>query len=175
MAGTSKAILWGGYHRVACFPSWRPILEDYRGVELPEIKLRLVHPISPMVVLDNVTGVLARDIKKTVAVWNADDLRAYSTGSSGNDPLPIPISTFDVLRPHTSSGRDSLFQQSLNAGLIKTGDRLIGSIGVICPTCFRGHTYFRIYRLGNGRMVRRNPGAYGRRSRCPEEDYKGKS
>lgn len=122
--------------------SWRPILEDFRGPELPEVKLRLVHPISPMIVLDNTSGVVARDIKKMIGIWNADDLRTYVQGSSGNDPLPIPISTFDVLRPHVSSGGEGVFQQSVNAGYIKPGNRLIGSIGVVCPLCSRGYTYF---------------------------------
>jgi len=110
--------------------------------ERPDVSLRLVHPAGPMLVLDNNSGVIARDTKKTIGIWNADDLRTYIPGSSGNDPLPIPISTFDVLRPHVSSGPEGLFQQSVNSGYIKSGDRLIGSIGVVCPTCSRGHTYF---------------------------------
>lgn len=110
--------------------------------EKPDVSLRLVQPAGPMLVLDNNSGVIARDIKKLVGIWNADDLRTYVPGSSGNDPLPIPVSTFDVLRPHVSSGPESLFQQMVNAGYVKPGNRLIGSIGVVCPTCVRGHTYF---------------------------------
>ncbi len=121
--------------------SWRPIIDDYRGAELPEVALRLIHPLSPMTVLDNLSDVVARDTKRTIAIWNADDLRTYVPGSSGNDPLPIPISTFDVLRPHASSGPEGVFQLAVNAGYIMPGHRLIGSIGVICPTCSRGHTY----------------------------------
>lgn len=121
--------------------AWRPIADDYRGAELPEGGLRFVHPELPMLVLDNNSSAIARDIKKMVGIWNADDLRTYVAGSSGDDPLPIPVSTFDMLRPHTSSGPESLFQPSVNAGYIKPGNRLIGSIGVICPTCSRGHTY----------------------------------
>jgi hypothetical protein len=115
--------------------SWRPILEDYRGAELPDVGMHLVHPISLMLVLKNNSGVIARDIKKMVAIWNADDLRVYVPGSSGNDPLPISVATFDVLRPHISSGPESIFQQAVNAGYIKSGNRLIGSIGIVCPTC----------------------------------------
>jgi hypothetical protein len=72
--------------------AWRPIAEDFRGVELPEVTLRFVHPISPMLALDNNSGAIARDIKWTTAIWNTDDLRAYVPGSAGNDPLvPHPV------------------------------------------------------------------------------------
>jgi hypothetical protein len=84
--------------------SWRPVIEDYRGIELADVRLRLVHPAAPMLILDNDSGVIAKDIKKMFGIWNADDLRTHVQGSAGNDPLPIPIATFDALRPHVSSG-----------------------------------------------------------------------
>ena len=62
-----------------------------------------------MLILDNTSGVVAKDIKKMVGIWNADDLRTFVAGSSGNDPLPIPISTFDALRPHVASGPEAYF------------------------------------------------------------------
>jgi hypothetical protein len=130
--------------------SWRAVRDDYRGAEQPEVALRLVHPESPMIALDNKSGTVARDIKWMVAIWNADDLRVYVPGSAGNDPLPIPISTFDFLRPHASSGFQAVFQQSVNAGYIKPGNHLIGSISVICPTCIRGYTYFVFIEWGKG-------------------------
>ena len=108
----------------------------------PEVTMRLVNLRSPSLVLDNHSDAIARDIKRSYAIWNTDDLRTYIVGSSGDDPLPIPTSTFDVLRPHTSSGPEGIFQASINAGYIKKGDKLIGSIGIICPICVRGHSYF---------------------------------
>ena len=54
-----------------------------------------------------------------------------------HDPLPIPVSTFDFLRPHTMGGPQNIF----NPQYVKTGDRLFGSISVTCPDCSRGHTY----------------------------------
>jgi pimeloyl-ACP methyl ester carboxylesterase len=116
----------------------------------PDVAMRFVHPMSPMLVLENASGSIAREIKKTIAIWNADDLRTYIAGSSGIDPLPIPISTFDVLRPHVSSGPEAIFQPSVNQGFVKAGNRLIGSIGVVCPTCSRGHSYFVCLTWGEG-------------------------
>jgi hypothetical protein len=57
--------------------------------------------------------------------------------ASAHDPLPIPVSTFDFLRPHASSGPLTLF----NEQYIKSGQRLFGSVSVICPECSRGHSY----------------------------------
>lgn len=118
--------------------------------EVPEVTAKFVHPQSPMLVLDNTSGAIARNIERAFAIWNADDLRTYVPGSSGDDPLPIPISTFDVLRPHTASGPESMFQAVMNAGYVKNGNRLIGSIGVVCPECGRGHSYFVYIVWGQG-------------------------
>jgi hypothetical protein len=130
--------------------AWRPIFDDYRGVELPEVGLRFVSPQAPMIVLDNKSGAIAKEIKWIAAIWNADNLRGYIQGSDGYDPLPIPVQTFDVLRPHTSSGGQGVFLQSKNAGYIRPGNRLIGSAGVICPNCSRGYTYFVYIVWGQG-------------------------
>jgi hypothetical protein len=130
--------------------AWRAVRDDYRGVEQPEVTLRFVHPESPMLALDNKSGAIARDIKWSVAIWNFDDLRTYVPGSSGNDPLPIPVSTYDVLRPHAAGGYQGLFLQSVNAGFIKPGNHLAGSVSVICPTCIRGYTYFVYIEWGKG-------------------------
>jgi hypothetical protein len=130
--------------------SWRAVRDDYRGAEQPEVTLRFVHPASPMLALDNKSGAIARDVKWAVALWNIDDLRTYVRGSSGNDPLPIPIQTYDVLRPHTSGGFQGIFLDSLNADYIKPGNRLAGSVSVVCPTCSRGHTYVVYITWGKG-------------------------
>ena len=56
--------------------------------ELPDVALRFVYPKSPALVLVNQSAVIARDIKWTVVLWNMDL-------PDRNDPLPIPVSTFD--------------------------------------------------------------------------------
>lgn len=112
--------------------------------EQPDVTLRFIYPASPALVLVNQSAALARDIKWSVVLWNMDDPRTYvnaNPGPDAHDPLPIPVATFDFLRPHTSGGPQNLFNTPLVAPHIKEGQRLFGSASVICPLCARGHTY----------------------------------
>ena len=102
--------------------------------ELPDVALRFVYPKSPALVLANQSAVIARDIKWLVILWNMDL-------PDRNDPLPIPVSTFDWIRPHTQGGPQNLFGSPIVASLLKPGNRLFGSASVICPECARGRTY----------------------------------
>jgi hypothetical protein len=115
---------------------WAPsIIEHVRPVkELPDVALRFVYPKSPALVLVNQSAVIARDIKWTVMLWNMDL-------PDRHDPLPIPVSAYDWLRPHEEGGPQNLFGSRLVAPLLKPGNRLFGSASVICPECARGRTY----------------------------------
>ena len=55
--------------------------------------------------------------------------------------MPIPVSTFDWIRPHDESGPLNLFSAANVASLLKPGDRLFGSASVTCPECPRGRTF----------------------------------
>ncbi len=113
---------------------------------LPEVALRFVYPKSPALVIVNSSNSLARDIKWTVVLWNMDlPDRA--------DPLPIPVSTFDWLKPHQEGGPQNLFGGGSVAPLLKSGDRLFGSASVNCPNCARGRTYIVYIVYGNGGWV----------------------
>lgn len=68
----------------------------------PEIRLRFVYPKDPSLIVVNHSGAIARDIKWTVALWNMNL-------PDRNDPLPIPVSSFDWLKPHTEGGPQNLF------------------------------------------------------------------
>jgi hypothetical protein len=103
-------------------------------VPSPDVTLRFVYPKSPALLLVDSPKALARDIKWEIALWNMDL-------PERNDPLPIPASTFDWLRPGDNGGPENLFSSSLVAPLLKPGNRLFGSATVICPNCQRGHTY----------------------------------
>jgi hypothetical protein len=58
-----------------------------------------------------------------------------------NDPLPIPTSSFDWVKPHDEGGPQDIFSSPLVAPLIKNGNRLFGSAVATCPDCSRGRTY----------------------------------
>jgi hypothetical protein len=108
-----------------------------------EVKLRFVYPKSPALVIVNSSDSVARDIKWLVALWNMDL-------PDRNDPLPIPVSTFDWIKPHEEGGPQALFGSPLVSPFLKSGNRLVGSASVDCPTCTRGRTYFVYIVWGEG-------------------------
>jgi hypothetical protein len=109
----------------------------------PDVSLRFVYPEAPALVLENNSDVIAKDIKWIVALFNMDL-------PDRNDPLPIPISTFDWIAPHSRGGPQDMFGTAFVAPLLKPGNRLFGSASVTCPTCSRGHTYFVYIEWGKG-------------------------
>lgn len=102
--------------------------------KLQDVALRFIYAREPALVIVNRSNSTARDIKWTLAIWNMDL-------ADRNDPLPIPVSTFDWIRPHRESGPLNLFGSLSVAPLLKSGDHLFGSASIICPDCFRGRTY----------------------------------
>jgi hypothetical protein len=100
----------------------------------PVVGLRFVYPKSPALELINESDAIAKDIKWPVVLWNMDL-------PDRKDPLPIPTSGFDWLRPHDKGGPQNLFNTPPVAPLLKPGDRLFGSASVVCPTCARGRSY----------------------------------
>jgi hypothetical protein len=108
--------------------------KEIAATQRPDVKLRFVYPNSPTLVLINDSDVVARDIKWFVALWNRDL-------PGRDDPLPIPVSNFDCIKPHSVSGAQDLFYSPSVASLLKPGNRLLGSASVSCPTCSRGRTY----------------------------------
>jgi hypothetical protein len=68
----------------------------------PEVTLQFVYPQSPALQLINISNKVARDIKYMVTMWNLDLPERV-------EPLLIPVSTFDWIRPHEASGPQSLF------------------------------------------------------------------
>lgn len=115
----------------------------YKEAIAPEIALRLVYPKSPALLLVNESEAVARDIKWSSAIWNMDL-------PDRNDPLPIPTQIFDWLRPNDQGGPQDLFDTSLVAPLLKPGNRLFGSVSVVCPKCARGRTYVVYIVWGKG-------------------------
>jgi hypothetical protein len=118
----------------------------------PDVALRFVDEKRPMVVLFNQSNIVAKTIKWSVALWNMDDPRVYlgERGENLHGPLPIPVQTFDFLRPGAAGGPQVLFDTSLVSPHVKDGQELFGSAFVICPECSRGHTYIVDIVLGVG-------------------------
>lgn len=100
----------------------------------PDVTLRFVHLKGPGLQLKNQSDVVARDIKYSVVLWNLDLPDRL-------DPLPIPVSSFDWIKPYAVGGPQNVFFTPLVTPLLHPGDRLFGSAAVSCPECGRGHTY----------------------------------
>jgi len=130
------AILGGGIWLLVRFtPSVVGGAAQTESSTRPEVTLRFIYPKGPALELINQSDVLAREIKWTVVLWNIDTL------SERTDPLPIPVQTFDWIRPNQKSGPNGLFTAPTVKALLTSGNRLFGSTSVICPDCVRGWTY----------------------------------
>jgi hypothetical protein len=127
--------------------------EPKKPDELPDVTLRFTSPLSPTVVLVNQSNALAKNIIWSVELWNMDDPRTYVNPNPDpdvHDPLPIPSTKAEFLRPHATDGPRILFGQSPIYSYVKNGQRLAGSASVICGECARGHTYIVSIVLGEG-------------------------
>jgi hypothetical protein len=83
-----------------------PPINEKGAQELADVSLRFVYPKSPALILVNNSDVIAKNIKWSVALWNMDL-------PDRNDPLPIPVSTFDWIKPHDEGGPQNLFNTPL--------------------------------------------------------------
>lgn len=110
------------------------------------LRLRFVYPAAPALVIENPSDLVARDIKWMVVLWNMDL-------PDRNDPLPLPVTLFDWIKPHEESGPQGLFNNALVAPLVGPGNRLFGSASVNCPDCSRGRTYIVHIVFGQGGWV----------------------
>jgi len=108
----------------------------------PDIFLKLVYPESPSLVIVNPSDAVAREMKYSVELWN-------SSQPDDNNPLPIPVGSFDWLKGHSEGGPQILFTASISSPL-KPGDKLYGSAAINCPTCIRGRSYFVYIEWGKG-------------------------
>lgn len=121
--------------------------------ELPDVTLRFVYAKAPALLLINNSGILAKQIRWTVKVWDLDGSTTYfdtAPASDVHDPLPVMKDTLDLLRPHSSGGPQNLFGSVLMAPLMKPGHQLFGWASVVCPDCARGHTFFVYIEWGKG-------------------------
>ncbi len=121
----------------------KPAEEPTRQNSSPDVALRFIRPQAPVLVIVNPSEVVASQIKWALTLWNMDL-------PERNDALPIPIQTFEFIRPHQESGPLDIFGSALIAPLLKPGNRLFGSASVDCPSCARGRTYIVSIIWGSG-------------------------
>lgn len=107
-----------------------------------DIAIKFVYPRSLALVLVNQSDVIAKNIKYHVALWNMDL-------PDRNDPLPIPVSTFDWIKPNSESGPQNILWYPQTQACFKSGDRLFGTASVIAPESIRGRTYVVYFKVGD--------------------------
>lgn len=99
----------------------------------PDITLRFVYPEAPALMIVNRSSTIARNIKYALVIFNRDL-------PDRDDPLPIPLASFDWLKGHSEGGPQSLFGGQV-ASLLVNGNHLLGSATVNCPECETGRTF----------------------------------
>jgi hypothetical protein len=108
-----------------------------------EVALRFVYPQAPALIVVNPSDAVIRNAKWYVGLWNLNL-------ADRNDPLPIPVSTFDWIKPHDEGGPQLLFNAQIVQSLLKPGDHLLGCASVSCPDCIKGHGYILDILWGKG-------------------------
>jgi hypothetical protein len=118
---------------------------DYMNVEAtpPDVGLRFVYAKSPALLIVNQSGVVARDIKWMVELWDMD-------APNQNSPLPIPTTAFDWIQPHANGGPENLFASPALAHLLTSNTRLVGTAAISCATCTAVHLYVVYITFGQG-------------------------
>ena len=127
---------------IAKLPLTQPELQPLKESQ-HDVALKFVYSKSPALMIINLSDTVTSNIKWAVELWNLDL-------PDRNDPLPIPVQTFDWIKGHGTGGPQGLFNTPLVSPLLKDGDRLIGSASVNCPECPRGRTYIVYIVWGEG-------------------------
>ena len=110
--------------------------------QAPDVSVAFVYPEAPALVLVNNSQVVAKDIKYWSGFWNLD--------SNSDQPLPIPVAIFDWIRPNEVSAPQAFFTLQNIAPLISKGNRLVGLVGVTCPTCLKVRLFWVYVLWGSG-------------------------
>jgi hypothetical protein len=111
----------------------------------PDIAIVLSNPKSFIIEFVNKSKVLIPSGKWWLGFIDLDrsePTRAYT--------LPISGSPLDFIRPGEPIGDSAIFLDSRILPPLRDGERLVGFIGVSCPTCIKTRTYFVYSVYGSG-------------------------
>jgi hypothetical protein len=106
----------------------------------PDAVLHFVFPTQPSLLIENLSDQVVRDVKYSVELWNRDL-------PDRDDPIPIPVSTFDFINGRQTAGPMSLFHNIQT--FVKPGDSLYGTASVVLPGG-KAHTYLMHIIFGSG-------------------------
>jgi hypothetical protein len=98
----------------------------------PDVTMCLANVAFPALAIKNPTEQVAPNIRYSFGLF---DLDSADPGS----PLPLKSFTFDFVPAKGVGGPMDIFTGVTG---LKNGDRIVGSIGLACPTCVTGRTYW---------------------------------
>jgi len=110
-------------------------LANPKPLELPDITMRLVDPESPAIQIINTSNAVAHTVRYSSFLFNID------ANNHDESLLKVPTSGPDFIRPHSVDGLPSVLFGSLALPYLKAGDRIFGTISLLCPECKRGRTF----------------------------------
>jgi hypothetical protein len=120
-----------------------PATKSAKTISPLSVALIFVHPTSPALVIRNLsTDGIIENVKWGVVLYNLNRNERI-------DPLPIPVQSFDWIRPNSDGGPQALFYGNI-LPLVNNGDRLIGSAFVDCPKCDKEKYYIVSMIYGEG-------------------------
>jgi hypothetical protein len=135
-----------GFLSVGSLTTWATVIQNWPAAK-PDVKLRLIRPDNPALRMLNDSDGIARGIVWQPAFFNADNpdvMKSFLERAGGE---------FKFLRPHRESGPFQLIDQFH----LPAGTRVIGSIGVSCPTCTKARSYWVWIEVGKGGWYYENP------------------
>lgn len=147
-----KTYLWPTWAKAMCIAAiasalgavgWKPIMEDYRGVQPPDLGLFFGYSEAPALIITNPTDRIARDVLYAFGIWNLD-LKDRA------DPLPIRTDRAEYIRARGAVGPIGIFTAPDVKTLLKKGDHLFGFVSVTCPDCLKTRFYWVSITWGQG-------------------------
>lgn len=109
---------------------------------LPNVEMCLVSPKDPALVLFNPSRQLAEQVVSAYGLFDLD-------APNPNEPLRVPSNISAFIKPGAAEGPQSIFD-SIGGVRPKSGDRIVGSIGINCAKCAVGRTYLVAITFGSG-------------------------
>jgi hypothetical protein len=114
------------------------------GPQPPNVSLCLLNENHPRLVILNRSNEPVEKIKYTPVMYDIDS-------PNPEEPLHVMVDTFDLIGAGGVGGPQDIFVSgTAGPSVIKLGDRLAGSIGITCPKCLEGKTYWVSINWGTG-------------------------
>lgn len=146
----ARAILVPCLMALALYPVVYPAATDpvMDAPARPDVTLHFVKPQEPAVWLSNDSEAVAENIKWQFDLFNLDD--PSSIDGTVYRFVPIPVRSFDFLKPRRRSGAHVVLEHRAAASAVHAGNRLFGSVTVSCPKCLRDRVYWVFLTVGHG-------------------------